>query len=55
MNLMLAVLLSVICVPRVVHCSTKILHLSMQNTIKIGLIKEYSYTCSCSKGKINKI
>lgn len=55
MNMMLAVLLGVICVSRAVHHSTKILYLSMQNRIKIGLIKEYNYTCSCSKGKINKM
>lgn len=55
MNMMLAILLSIICVSRAVHHSTKILYLSMQNIIKIGLIKEYNYTCSCSKEKINKM
>ena len=54
MNMMLAILLSIICVSRAVHHNTKILYLSMQNIIKIGLIKEYNYTCSCSEGKINK-
>lgn len=55
MNMMFVLLVSIICVSRAVYHCTKMSYLSMQNIIKIGLIKEHNYTCSCSKGKINKM
>lgn len=55
MNMMFILLLSIICMSEAVYHCSKISYLSMQNIIKIGLIKEYNYTCSCSKVKINKM
>lgn len=55
MNVKFVLLLSIICLSRAVYHCTKMLYLSMQNIIKIGLIKEYNYTCSCSKWKKNKM
>lgn len=55
MNMMFILLLSIICMSGAVYHCSKNSYLSMQNIIKIGLIKEYNDTCSCSKLKINKM